>query len=129
MKRHYHLFDASNKILGRLSTEIVSVLRGKSKVDYTPHIDGGDFVVVVNANKIVLTGNKEEKKNYYRFSGYPGGINKINVKQQREKNASKIIRQSVFGMLPNNKLSSEMLKRLFIYNNDSCDLNIDIKHD
>lgn len=128
MKRQYHLFDADGKILGRLSTEAVTVLSGKNKVDYTPHIDAGDFVVIINAKKIVLTGNKENDKIYYRFSGYPGGISKASVKEQREKDASKIIRQAVLGMLPKNKLGKAMLTRLFIFNDDNCSLNIDVKH-
>lgn len=122
MKRQYHLFDASGKVLGRLATELAGVLSGKNKVDYTPHIDGGDFAVVINAEKVILTGNKENDKVYHRFSGYPGGITGVTVKQQREKDASKIIHQAVFGMMPKNKLGKCMLTRLFVFNDDKHDL-------
>jgi large subunit ribosomal protein L13 len=128
MKREYHLFDANGKVLGRLATEIAAILNGKNKVDYTPHIDGGDIVVVINANKVVLTGNKETDKRYYRFTGYPGGIKNVTVKQQREKDASKIISQAVYGMLPKNKLGSRMQTRLFVFNDEKHKYNIDITH-
>lgn len=129
MKRQYHLFDASNKVLGRFATEVVSVLSGKNKVDYTPHIDGGDVVVVINAEKIKLTGNKENSKKYYKFTGYPGGIKNVTVKQQREKDASMIIHQAVGGMLPKNKLGRQMKKRLFVLNDDKHNYTIDLTHE
>ncbi|MCK4635799.1 MAG: 50S ribosomal protein L13 [Candidatus Moranbacteria bacterium] len=129
MKRQYHLFDANGKVLGRFATEIAGILSGKNKVDYTPHIDGGDAIVIINADKIKLTGNKENDKKYYRFTGYPGGIKDITVKQQREKDASKIISQAVGGMLPKNKLGSRMKKRLFIFNDDNYNYTIDVTHE
>ena len=129
MERQYHLFDANEKVLGRFATEGVGVLSGKNKVDYTPHIDGGDVVVIINADKIRLTGNKENDKRYYRFTGYPGGIKDVTVKQQREKDASKIISQAVGGMLPKNKLGSRMKKRLFISNDENHKYTIDVTHE
>ncbi len=129
MNRQYHLFDANNKVLGRFATEVAGVLRGKNKVDYTPHIDGGDIVVIINANKVRLTGNKENDKKYYHYTGYAGGIKDISVKQQREKDASKIISRAVDGMLPKNKLGNQMKKRLFIFNEDNHKYTIDINHE
>ncbi|PID52617.1 MAG: 50S ribosomal protein L13 [Candidatus Moraniibacteriota bacterium] len=128
MERQYHLFDANNKVLGRLSTEVAKILSGKNKVDYTPHIDDGDAVVIINADKIKLTGNKETDKKYYSFSGYHGGITEKTVKELREENASEIIRKSVVGMLPKNKLGRQMQKRLFIYNNDEHTKQIHVEH-
>jgi large subunit ribosomal protein L13 len=128
MERQYHLFDANNKVLGRLSTKIARVLMGKDKVDYAPHIDGGDVVVVINAQNVALTGNKEKKKVYFDFSGYAGGITEKTVGELRDKNATEIIRRSVLGMLPKNKLGSQMQKRLFIYNNGEHAEKIDVTH-
>jgi large subunit ribosomal protein L13 len=129
MERKYHLFDANNKVLGRISTEIAQILSGKNKVDYTPHIDGGDAVVVINAAKVKLTGNKENDKKYHRFSGYHGGITEKTVKELRQDDASEIIRRSVVGMLPKNKLGSQMQKRLFIFNDDVHTKTIDVVHE
>lgn len=129
MKRQYHLFDANNKVLGRLSTEIAQVLSGKNKVDYTPHVDAGDAVVVINARQIKLTGNKETDKKYHSFSGYHGGITEKTVKELREENAGEIIRKSVVGMLPKNKLGSQMQKRLFIFNDSEHTKQIDVVHE
>jgi large subunit ribosomal protein L13 len=129
MERQYHLFDAKNYVLGRLSTEIAKILAGKNKVDYTPHIDGGDVVVVINAEKINLTGNKENDKKYYSHSGYMGGISEITVKELRETKPEEIVRKAVVGMLPKNKLGSQMQKRLFIYAGEEHNKNIDITHE
>lgn len=128
MERQYHLFDAKNYVLGRLSTEIAQILAGKNKVDYTPHIDGGDAVVVINAQKINLTGNKENNKKYYSHSGYMGGISETTVKELRESKPEEILRKAVVGMLPKNKLGSKMQKRLFIYAGEKHGKNIDITH-
>lgn len=128
MERQYHLFDANNKVLGRLSTEIAAMLTGKNKVNYTPHIDGGDAVVVINAQKVRVTGNKELGKVYYNYTGYAGGIKKATVKELREKDASEIIRKSVVGMLPKNKLGRQMQKRLFVYNGSEYSEKIDVTH-
>ena len=129
MERQYHLFDADNKVLGRLSTEIAKVLSGKDRVDYTPHVDAGAAVVIINAEKVKLTGNKENDKKYHSYSGYHGGITEKTVKELREENASEIIRKSVVGMLPKNKLGSQMQKRLFIYNDETHTKQIDVVHE
>ncbi|OGI21272.1 MAG: 50S ribosomal protein L13 [Candidatus Moranbacteria bacterium RIFCSPHIGHO2_01_FULL_55_24] len=113
--RKYHLFDAQGKVLGRLATEVATTLSGKRKVSYAPHIDGGDFVVLINADGIAVTGNKRNDKIYHRFSGYPGGITSIALKDQLKKDSRKVLRQAVYNMLPKNKLRDRMLRRLFIY--------------
>ena len=112
--RKYHLFDAKGKVLGRLATEIATILMGKNKVSYAPHIDGGDFVVVINTDLIEVTGNKAEDKTYYRFSGYPGGISSITFKDQLKKDSRKVVYQALYGMLPKNKLRNRMLTRLHL---------------
>lgn len=124
MERETILFDAKDKVLGRLSTEIALVLRGKNRVDYTPHIDAGACVVVINAQRVKLTGAKETDKMYYRFSGYPGGLAERNVKDQRERDARRIIEQAVRGMLPKNKLSRNMISRLHVFNDDQHNYQI-----
>ena len=112
--RQYHLFDAKGKVLGRLATEVARILMGKHKVTYAPHIDGGDFIVVTNADEIAVTGNKLDQKIYHRFSGYPGGIHSISLKDQMQKDSRKVFYQAVYNMLPKNKLRNRMLKRLLI---------------
>ena len=112
--RKYHLIDAKGKVLGRLATEVATILMGKNKPTYTPHIDGGDFVVIVNTDLIEVTGNKAEDKIYYRFSGYPGGINSISFKDQIKKDSRKVVYQALYGMLPKNKLRDRMLTRLHL---------------
>lgn len=112
--RKYHLFDAQGKVLGRLATQLTRLLMGKHKVSYAPHIDGGDFVVIINSDKIEVTGNKSKQKMYHRFSGYPGGISSINFEDQVKKDSRKVIWQAVYNMLPKNKLRGRMLRRLLI---------------
>ncbi|OGI18521.1 MAG: 50S ribosomal protein L13 [Candidatus Moranbacteria bacterium RIFCSPLOWO2_02_FULL_48_19] len=112
--RKYHLFDAQGKVLGRLATQLATILIGKDKVAYAPHIDGGDFVVIINSDKVEVTGNKGKKKIYHRFSGYPGGITSINFDDQVKKDSRKVIWQAVYNMLPKNKLRARMLRRLLI---------------
>jgi large subunit ribosomal protein L13 len=112
--RKYHLIDAKGKVLGRLATEVATILMGKNKPTYTPHIDGGDFVVIINTDLIEVTGNKAEDKIYYRFSGYPGGINSISFKDQIKKDSRKVVYQALYGMLPKNKLRDRMLTRLHL---------------
>jgi large subunit ribosomal protein L13 len=128
MERKYHLFDAEGKVLGRLATETAKILSGRNKVDYTPHIDAGDFVVVINAEKIRVTGNKMEDKIYHRFSGYPGGISSIALKDLLKKDAGKVIQNAVYGMLPKNKLRNEMMKRLLVYRDAEQKHKIDVTH-
>lgn len=117
INRKYHLFDAQGKVLGRLATEIARVLSGRGKVDFTPHIDDGDFVVVINTDKVIVTGNKAEGKIYHRFSGYPGGITSISFQDQIKKDSRKVIYSAVYGMLPKNKLRDRMTNRLLLYKN------------
>lgn len=115
VSRRWILIDASEAPLGRVSTEIAKYLIGKYKPSYTPHIDGGDYVVVINAEKVVVTGNKETGKIYYRHSGFPGGIKDATLKEVREKFPERIIQDAVKGMLPKNKLSPERMKRLKVF--------------
>lgn len=126
--RKYHLFDAREEILGRMATAIAVVLRGKNKIDFTPNIDGGDFVVVINSEKIKVTGNKEDKKMYHYFSGYPGGIRSVKLGDKMKNDSRKVISEAVYGMLPKNKLRNNMMKRLKIYKDDKHAHKIDITH-
>jgi large subunit ribosomal protein L13 len=113
--KKWFLVDAENKVLGRLATEIAVRLRGKHKPLFTPHADTGDFVVVVNAEKVALTGNKWDNKYYYRHSGYVGGLKQISAKKLLEKKPEEILRFAVKGMLPKNSLGRRQLKKLKIY--------------
>jgi large subunit ribosomal protein L13 len=115
VKRDWYLVDAQNLVLGRLASRIANVLRGKNKAIFTPSVDTGDFVVVINAEKISLTGRKLTDKTYYSHSGFPGGIKEITAGKLMEKNPEEIIRKAVKGMLPKNKLSRHMIKKLKIY--------------
>ncbi|MFN2268723.1 MAG: 50S ribosomal protein L13 [Desulfonatronovibrio sp.] len=114
-QRNWHVIDAEDKILGRMATEIAVKLRGKDKPEFAPHMDMGDFVVVVNAEKIKVTGNKLSQKKYHRYSGYPGGIKEISLEKLLDKKPEDAIRQSVRGMLPKNKLGRDLLKKLKVY--------------
>ncbi|MEM6997463.1 MAG: 50S ribosomal protein L13 [Patescibacteria group bacterium] len=113
--RSWYIIDASDIPLGRLSTEVATLLTGKKKPTYTPHTDGGDFVVIINADKVKLTGQKETDKVYYRHSGYIGNLRERTAKEQRERNSIKLIEKSVKGMLPKNKLTAGRLERLKVY--------------
>jgi large subunit ribosomal protein L13 len=115
IKREWLLFDATDKVLGRLSSQIAKILMGKHKTIYTPHMDVGDHVIVVNAKKIKLTGKKWEKKIYYHHSGYPGGLHAISAKELLKKNPCRLIHLAVKRMLPKNKLGRGMLRRLRVY--------------
>lgn len=115
VSRRWVLFDASELPLGRLATRIADHLTGKYKPTYTPHIDGGDYVVVINAAQTVVTGDKETDKKYYRHTGFPGGIKDASLKEVREKYPERIIEAAVKGMLPKNKLQAERLRRLRIF--------------
>jgi large subunit ribosomal protein L13 len=114
-ERNWLVVDASGKTLGRLATQIAEVLRGKRKPEYTPHIDVGDFVVVVNAEKIAVTGNKREQKRYYRHSGYPGGLRSRTLGDMLERRPEEVIRLAVKGMLPRTRLGRAQLRKLKIY--------------
>ena len=116
VERKWHLIDAAEApTLGRLSAKIATLLSGKNKATFTPHTDGGDFVVVINAEKVKVTGNKEEDKMYYRHSGFPGGLKEASLKELREKNPAMIIEKAVYGMLPTNILRDDRMKRLKVY--------------
>ena len=115
VRREWLLVDAQNKVLGRLAAEIARRLRGKHKPEYTPHVDTGDFVVVVNAARIAVTGNKESDKLYHRHSGYPGGIKTATLAQLRARAPERILQQAVKGMLPKNALGRAMFKKLKVY--------------
>ena len=113
--RNWRIVDASDQILGRLAVKVANALRGRDKPIFTPHIDAGDYVIVVNAEKVKLSGNKEEQKQYMFYSGYMGGEKYRNVADFREKRPEFLIMNAVKGMLPKNKLSSQLLKKLRIY--------------
>lgn len=115
VKRDWFVVDADGKTTGRLAVVIANVLRGRNKPTYTPHVDTGDFVVVINAEKIKLTGNKEKNKIYQDYSGYSSGLTETKAKDIREKNPERIITQAVKGMMPTNRMSRQTLKRLKVY--------------
>ena len=117
-ERDWYVVDAQGKTLGRLATEIASILRGKNKPTFTPHMDAGDFVVVVNAQQVHLTGRKLDQKMYWHYTGHPGGIRGINARKLLEKKPEDILRIAVKGMLPKNKLGRAQLKKLKIYAGD-----------
>lgn len=119
IKRSWHLIDVNGKILGRISSEIAELLMGKSKPYYVRNLDCGDYVVVINASGVKVTGKKETDKKYYRHSGYPGGLRIKTLKELRESKPEEIIRHAVKGMLPQNKLRDRMLTRLFVYRDKS----------
>jgi large subunit ribosomal protein L13 len=115
VQRLWYVVDAQDKVLGRLASRIAMVLRGKTKPTFTPHMDTGDFVVVVNAAQVQLTGKKLDNKIYYRHSGYPGGIKEISARKLLQKKPEEILRHAVRGMLPKNSLGRQLLKKLKIY--------------
>ncbi len=114
-ERNWLVVDASGQTLGRLATRIADALRGKDKPTYTPHIDTGDFVIVVNAEKIAVTGNKRKDKRYYRHSGYPGGLRSRSLQDMLERRPEEVIRLAVKGMLPRNRLARKQLTKLKVY--------------
>lgn len=115
IQREWHLLDAKDQVVGRLSTKIAGLLMGKNKPYFSRHLDCGDFVVVINAQTVKLTGNKENKKNYYRHTGYPAGLRTQTASQVRASHPDRLITHAVAGMLPQNKLKAIMLTRLYIY--------------
>jgi large subunit ribosomal protein L13 len=114
-ERNWLLVDADGQTLGRLATQIADTLRGKRKPTYTPHVDTGDFVIVINAEKIAVTGNKREDKRYYRHSGYPGGLKSRSLNDMLERRPEEVIRLAVKGMLPRNRLARKQLTKLKVY--------------
>jgi large subunit ribosomal protein L13 len=115
VERKWYVVDAEGQTLGRLATEIATILRGKNKPQYTPHVDTGDFVVVVNAEKVAVTGRKAEQKVYRRHSGYPGGLKETSYEQLMERRPTEILRRAVKGMMPKNRLARQQLRKLKIY--------------
>ena len=115
IKRAWHVVDANGKTLGRLATVIASVLKGKTKPIYTTHVDTGDFVIVVNADKVHLTGKKLDKKTYYSHSGYPGGLKSVTAGTLMKSNPEEVIKMAVEGMLPKTRLGKQMLSKLKVY--------------
>ena len=118
INRDWFVVDAEGHTLGRLASEIAQILRGKKKPSFTPHMDMGDFVVVINADKIKVSGKKEEDKSYFRHSGYPGGITQISLKQVRQVYPERIIMNAVKGMLPRNRLGRKLLTHLKVYSGE-----------
>lgn len=115
IKREWYLIDASSMPLGKLAVIIADKLMGKSKVTYTPHIDGGDYVVVINAKNLVVTGDKMLQKKYYHHSGFPGGLRELRLEEVVEKDPARVIEAAVKGMMPKNKLASDRMKRLHVF--------------
>jgi large subunit ribosomal protein L13 len=115
VQRQWHVIDASDVVLGRLATQTATLLRGKHKPTFAPHVDTGDFVIIVNAGKVALTGNKREQKVAYRHSGFPGGLRRIPFSELLAKRPERAVEQAVRGMLPKNSLGRQMLKKLKVY--------------
>ena len=115
VERRWYVVDAEGQTLGRLATRIADTLRGKDKPQYTPHVDTGDFVVVVNAEKIAVTGKKLDDKMYYRHSGYPGGLKSRTLRQELDRRPTEVIRKAVKGMLPRNRLARQQINKLKVY--------------
>ena len=119
IERGWYVVDAEGQTLGRLASKIAPILKGKHKPIYTPHLDCGDFVVVINAEKVRVTGRKMDQKFYYRHSGYPGGIKSISLRDQLVRHPERVVQAAVRGMLPKNKLGRRMIKKLKVYAGDS----------
>ena len=119
IKREWHIIDASDKVLGRLATQIAVLLMGKHKPIFSRHLDTGDFVVVINAEKIRVTGNKTKQKLYYRHSGYPGGLKSISLERMMQTHPTRVIEHAVKGMLPHTRLRAKMMKRLRVHVGDA----------
>ncbi len=115
IERKWYVVDAEGQVLGRLATQIASILRGKHKPEYTPFLDTGDFVIVINAEKVKLTGNKENQKVYRHHTGYPGGLKEVSYKQMQQKHPERILEAAVKGMLPHNSLGRQMYRKLKVY--------------
>ena len=115
IKRDWYVIDAEGQTLGRLAAKVATVLRGKHKAIYTPHVDCGDYVVVINAEKVNLTGNKLDQKMYYNHSGYPGGLRERNARTMKEQYPEEMVERAIKGMLPKGRLGRQMYKKLFVY--------------
>ncbi len=119
IERKWHVIDAADRTLGKLATEAATLLMGKHKPSFSPNIDTGDHVVVINAEKVQVTGNKLKQKQYYRHSGYPGGFKSIPLEKMMQDNPSRVVESAVKGMLPRTRLGAQMLKKLRVYNGGS----------
>ena len=119
IKREWHIIDASGQVLGRLATQVANLLMGKHKPMFCRHLDVGDFVVVINAEKVRVTGNKDKQKLYYRHSGYPGGLKSISLERMMQTHPTRVIEHAVKGMLPHTRLEAPMMKRLRVYVGDA----------
>lgn len=115
VEKKWYLINAEGKVLGRLATKVADILRGKNKVDYTPHVDTGDFVVIVNADKIKVTGNKQTGKEYKYVSGFPGGVRRLSLAEMMKKNSQKVVLEAVRGMLPHNRLGRKQLTKCKVF--------------
>jgi large subunit ribosomal protein L13 len=115
VERRWYVVDAADQVLGRLATRVATVLKGKHKPTYTPHVDDGDFVIIVNADRVVLTGRKLEQKTYYRHSGYPGSIRSVTAGRLLETHPERVMEAAIRGMLPKNPLGRRMLRKLKVY--------------
>lgn len=115
IEREWYVVDAEGQTLGRLASQIAPILRGKHKATYTPHLDCGDFVVVINAEKVHVTGRKLDQKMYHRHSGYPGGLRSISLRDQLDKYPERVLEAAIRGMLPKNRLGRKMIKKLKVY--------------
>ncbi|NIV30733.1 MAG: 50S ribosomal protein L13 [Anaerolineae bacterium] len=119
IERDWYVVDAEGETLGRLASRIAPILKGKHKPIYTPHLDCGDFVIIVNAEKVRVTGRKLDQKLYHRHSGYPGGLKSISLRDQLDKHPERVLQAAIRGMLPKNKLGRRMIKKLKVYAGDS----------
>ena len=115
VERKWYVVDAEGKTLGRMASQIAAILRGKNKPTYTPHVDCGDYVIIINADKVAVTGKKRQEKIYKRHTGYPGGLRELTFEQLMEKHPEEVVRHAVKGMMPNGKLGRKMFKKLKVY--------------
>ena len=119
VKRNWYVVDGTNQTVGRMCSRIAAILRGKNKASYTPHVDTGDYIIVINAEKVVLTGNKLQQKMYDHFTGYPGGLKEETAENLLKRRPEVVIERAVKGMLPKNRLGRKMYKKLFVYVGDA----------
>ncbi len=119
IEREWHVINASDKVLGRLATQVANLLMGKHKPIFCRNLDTGDFVVIINADKVRVTGNKAKQKLYYRHSGYPGGLKSVSLEKMMQTNPARVIEHAVKGMLPHNRLGAKMVKKLKVYAGDT----------
>lgn len=119
IERKWYVIDASGMVLGRLASQVAAILRGKNKPTFTPHVDTGDHVIILNADKVILTGNKLDQKKYYHHSGFPGGLKETSYRTLMDRKPEFAVREAIRGMLPHNSLGRQMIKKLRVYKGDS----------